>query len=81
MNEINIKNAVQVFRSRSERIILTVKIFSIMNRNLHKRSQVSVCYDKSCVHAFGSNADMIANAVTTLLLLIGIAAFIRVVAK
>lgn len=52
-----------------------------MNRNLQKSNQVSVCYDKSCVHANGKNADMIANAVTTLLLLIGIATFIRVVAK
>lgn len=44
-----------------------------MQRFLQKNDSVSVCYKDSCIHAKGSNANLLVFGVFTMLLLIGIA--------
>lgn len=52
-----------------------------MNKLLLKKNQVSLCKKDACIHAYGKNADMIAKGATVMLLLFGVAAFIRAISK
>lgn len=45
-----------------------------MQRFLQKNDSVSLCYKDSCIHAKGSNANLLAIGAFTMLLLIGISA-------
>ena len=42
-----------------------------------KKDYVSLCQNDNCIHASGSNAEMIAKGATFMLLLFGLAALIR----
>ena len=48
-----------------------------MNKLLLKKDHVSICHKDNCIHASGSNAEMIAKGATVMLLFIGIAALLR----
>ena len=52
-----------------------------MNRNLTKSNKVSVCHKNNCVHAYGKNADKIANAAGGFILFAGLALLIKAIAK
>lgn len=45
-----------------------------MQKYLQKNNSVSLCYKDSCIHAKGSNANLIAIGAFAMLLLIGISA-------
>lgn len=46
----------------------------LMQRFLQKNDSVSLCYKDSCIHAKGSNANLLAIGAFAMLLLIGISA-------
>lgn len=48
-----------------------------MQRFLQENDNVSLCYKESCIHAKGSNANLIAIGVFTMLLLIGISTLLN----
>jgi len=48
-----------------------------MSKYISRSNQVSVCHKDNCIHASGSNAEMIAKGATIMLLFIGIAALLR----
>jgi len=48
-----------------------------MNKIIQTRNDVSLCYKDSCIHAKGSSANLIANGVFVMLLLIGISALLK----
>lgn len=53
-----------------------------MKNYLKKPNQVSICDSKrNCIHATGRNADMIAQGAAVMLLLFGVAAFIRAISR
>lgn len=44
-----------------------------MQKFLHKNDNVSLCYKDTCIHAKGSNANLLAVGAFVMLVLIGIA--------
>jgi hypothetical protein len=52
-----------------------------MNTISINKNQVSLCHKDVCINTYGNNADLIAKGVTVMLILIGIAALIRVASK
>lgn len=52
--------------------IIKTKLMNIMNRFQLSKDNVSLCYKENCIHAKGSNANLIAIGAFAMLLLIGI---------
>jgi hypothetical protein len=52
-----------------------------MNKILLKKNQVSLCHNDVCLNTYGKNADLVANTLAAMLVLIGIAYMVRAVSK
>lgn len=49
----------------------------LMQRKLLKNDNVSLCYKEACIHAKGTNANLIAVGAFAMLILFGIAAITK----
>jgi hypothetical protein len=52
-----------------------------MNKILLKKNQVSLCHKNVCLHTHGKNAELVAKAAATMLLLFGLATVISAVSS
>jgi len=62
------------FFRREVKNIFIIKILMLMQKNLLSSDNVSLCYKNSCIHAKGSNANLIATGAFIMLLLFGLSA-------
>lgn len=49
-----------------------------MQRFIQQNDNVSLCYKDSCIHATGSNANLLAVGIFVMLVLVGIASLSKV---